>query len=165
MRSGAGSLNFRHAQAVAIQQLEASLDIDGGNSEKAWHTIRGPGIGKGFVVGSEVITSASVIFTFFDDMWDPRREREESVTIDLGGDIFGGVTPFLFFGNLSGSLSLLSSSGALDYIVTVTTGDLRLTSATLTACSKPVPDSASTVALLGLGLLGLTVARRRLAVR
>ena len=154
--------------SVSQAAIYADLDLIGDamatdETHEGWFNITGPGLGKGFVPGVETITSATIDFVFADDI-DPF--KKESATVTLGSDTFTGGGYFLGFlisGSLNGSLQLLNESGLLKYTVTMTKGDAILLSALLTVCAEPasVPDGASTIGLLGLGLLGLAVLRRR----
>ena len=66
-------------------------------------------------------------------------------------------------GNLTGSfLTSLQTDGKLNYVVTVTQGDVWFKGAKLTASGNyKVPDSTSTISALGLALAGLALVRRR----
>jgi len=120
---------------------------------------------------SEQITGASVVFVLRDDSFF---DGQEQVKIDLGSNFFqsGAVldSPLIFSilgGSVSGSALLdLDADGVLNYTISSADGDFVAISAFLSATAGPkstsVPDGGSTVALLGLGLLGLGWARRKL---
>jgi len=133
---------------------------------------------------SEQITSASVTFTFLDDVlsdtivlgWKfifPILGQEgEAGTISLNGEqiasesssglwIFAGLT----YGVPGDILLSLSNTGVLDYTIKSTQGDFYFKTATLVAeaSARAVPDGGTTVALLGASLLGLAALRRRFA--
>jgi hypothetical protein len=67
-------------------------------------------------------------------------------------------------GALSGSFfSALEVDGKINYKVTITSGDVWFKGAKITATGdyKSVPDAGSTVALMGMGLLGLAALKHR----
>ena len=118
----------------------------------------------GYNPTAETITSASAEFTFWDAL------GKESFNINMGGDL-------LSQGSFSGVLVLpsdvvnawftLDSTGSLSYTVSLTSGfltDFWLTNASLTAeaTARNVPDAGATAVLLGLGVIGLFVAKRRI---
>lgn len=118
----------------------------------------------GYNPATETITSAVADFTFQDLLGG-----NESLRVDLSGDI---LTSGSFSGKLLlstgviNSLFTLDQTGILSYTVSLESGCLTefwLDNAKLTAQAgtRNVPDSGATVALLGLGLVGLVAAKRR----
>lgn len=130
------------------------------------------------LASGEVVDWAQLSFAFADDalfgdfrFWG---DAEEHVTVEYDdnsqnlGDVDGTYffAPFLYdWHTISGGAgSLLVNSlqdGNLHYKVSVTEGDTYLKRVNLKArTSVGVPDGGSTLALLGLGIIGLSLARR-----
>ncbi len=129
-----------------------------------------------------VLTSATIKFAFADT-YDPTSHSNgadsssEFVSVSLdslffqSAEVCGTHAAFdwtSIAGGLSGSIfSNLQSDGKLNYTVTITSGDVWFKGAQLDAVGNlrtntpGVPDSGSTVALLGLALVGLAVFKRR----
>lgn len=129
------------------------------------------------------VTYASAWFAFADDTlpWDGQDDpldlngNYEVVKVDLGlaPGYFGPVEvnlATLLGGDVKGSVLMdLSADGRLEYTISQVTGDLYVGFAKLVAEASPrtgtanaVPDGGTTVALLGLALLGLSAARRKM---
>jgi hypothetical protein len=123
---------------------------------------------QGYSPSAETMSWAGFAFTFVDS-----DNQEDTVRISLGHEavnyehveygfnIFGGL--------LAGDALLdLSADGIISYSVRWISGDpFRLVSATLLAettanAPAPVPDGGMTLALLGLSLLGLGWAQKKL---
>lgn len=130
--------------------------------------------GDGYDPITETIVKASVVFTFFEDFTGNALAdgfAKEKFTIELGANSFkngGGFfipfVPVLSGGEIDIAAQLdLDAEGKLSYTVRSTKGDFILGSAGILAEAAPraVPDAGSTLALLGLGMLGLTALRRR----
>ena len=134
--------------------------------------------GPVFVAGSFELTSAKAYFAFADDAFfgdvPYLGDSNEYVTVDIydapnsyevdGSHILSYLTWDWITGSVQASLlGTLSSTGELDYTITVTRGDTWFKAAKLKAYGdyKQVPDASATVALMGLGLLGLAAARKR----
>jgi hypothetical protein len=121
----------------------------------------------GYNPAAETIVSASASFL----LWDLAGSEQYSITfadIAIGG---GSFAWFLDTGdiNLSGNALVdLSADGSLYYTVTANSGSFWLKEASLYAESAPlpptqsVPDSGTTVALMGSALVGLVAFRRKL---
>jgi hypothetical protein len=124
----------------------------------------------GYNPAAETITSASAIFTFWDNSLG--FDQGESLTVNMGGDTLSNGS---FSGtlNLGGSVvnawGILDSTGVLSYTVSLTSGILTefwLKNASLTAeatSRNGVPDAGATSILLGLGVIGILGAKRRFA--
>jgi hypothetical protein len=117
----------------------------------------------GFVPGSMTVTSAYVVFTF----WDlPLLGGSEAGNVrwDLNNSLFGSFTSFSGEFTISGSLisgsllGQLNANGVLDYTVIVTRGETWLTNANLTAT---VPERTTTALLVGLGAVAVAAVSRR----
>lgn len=128
-----------------------------------------------------VLTSATIKFAFADTndptevWWQSDGNEVVSVTLDStffqSSEVSGTHAAFdwtSIAGNLSGTIfSNLQSDGKLNYTVTITSGDVWFKGAQLDAVGNlrtntpGVPDSGSTVAFLGLALVGLAVIKRR----
>lgn len=123
---------------------------------------------KGYNSGVESVTSALAQFWLADDLDWPR--QSESFTVSLGSDSQWSSGPVRLLVGDKLNVTLLADLGAdgiLNYSVTAATGDFYLLAASLEACTerKPqqVPDGGTTLALLGLGLVGVAGLRRRMA--
>lgn len=130
--------------------------------------------GDGYNPLNETIVKASVVFTFFEDFTGNAfidGFAKEKFTIELGTNSFkngGGYfipfIPVLSGGEIDITAQLdLDADGKLSYTVRSTKGDFILGSAGILAeaATRAVPDAGSTLALLGLGMLGLAGIRRR----
>lgn len=119
----------------------------------------------GYNSAAETITSAQATFTFWDSL---AFGGSESFSVNMGGD---GFSHGSFYWDLSigqaviSGLSILDSTGALSYTITRTSGEFWLTNASLTAttAARNVPDAGATSILLGLGVLAMVGAKRRLS--
>lgn len=95
----------------------------------------------------------------------------QQVEVDVGvpKEFFGVGTPDItFYSNLGASIILqIQATGKLGFLVTATDGDMYLTGATLyvdTAQGYNIPDGGVTLAMLGLGCLGLVGVGRKFAI-
>jgi hypothetical protein len=96
-----------------------------------------------------------------------------STGLDAAGDFVGGgaiIHEFDFVSGFSGTLLVdLVDTGVLNWTVSLNQDqvnsqvDVNLLAASLAMKTRPVPDSASTLGLLGLGLFGLVGLKRRLS--
>lgn len=118
----------------------------------------------GYNPATEFVTAAEAFFFITDDSFFDGRER---YSIDLGGVFSTGNAAFnLVLGSVSlTGVADLSIDGIINYTVSSTQGDFMLWNAGLRATvatvgGQPVPDAGSTLALLGLGILGLVTARK-----
>jgi hypothetical protein len=121
---------------------------------------------QGFILGSA--ESASVLIEFRDDKSDPWLQPFETALVQIGFfDVQDGglvLNPTVSWsGNLGfSSLVKLNADGTLFVQVTSLLGDFIIGNSTLSVVAKDVrvPESSSLI-LLGLGLLGLGVMRRK----
>ncbi len=114
-------------------------------------------LGDGYNPASEEVTAATVSLNLSDD--GGFFDWFEFATLDVGTNLFfwevdTGTSSFSI-----DSLMVLSSTGILDVTLTAVSGDFYFNSATLDATARSVSGPAS-LALLGLGLLGLSAVRR-----
>lgn len=123
---------------------------------------------QGFTLGSA--QSASLTIEFRDDASDPRFLSGETALVKIGFFDFqdGGIVwnPTVNWTTELGfnSLANLNANGTLSVKVTSTWGDFLIMNSILDVETKPVnvdvPESSSLM-LLGLGLLGLGLMRRK----
>jgi len=92
-------------------------------------------------------------------------EAKISVTLSNSTELFVLVTPEFHFGEIGGQLLLdLSNTGVINYKVT-NTGNTSFTLVDTSLNAMSVPDGASTVGLLGLGLVVTAFIGRRKRAR
>jgi hypothetical protein len=115
----------------------------------------------GYVPGSGL---SSAVATFWVRDQTRNEGADEMASVELDGNWFANSASNLPFSNISfgGSLALnllmaLEANGTLTYTITAVTGNFYFKRAELTA----VPDGGTTIALFGLGLLGLAAAKRK----
>lgn len=124
-------------------------------------------LNKGYNPAVERVCDADFWFAFADDS---RSDTSEVVKIKVGGltqyqgDVDGTIWNYDFvWGSVGGSLlATLSNTGILNYTVKILSGDTYLKEAGLIATTCSVPDGGATIALLGMGILGLAAVRRRM---
>lgn len=150
------------------------LSVTGTKSVTGWFNIAN----KGYDPTTEHVTGALAAFYLYDDA--DGIKKGESYSINLGQSQFssGSSTFNLVFGLLGlvggpveGSMLLdLSADGKLKYTIEATKGDFYVDWAKLIAVTHPnrpnttgnrVPDGGLTLAMLGLGCLGVAALRRR----
>ena len=154
-----------------IQKKDFNETISSGGSYEWSHDLRE----IGFAPGSDLITSFSLAVTIKDDASDPNgffgTGKWEWAFLNLPGLLADAIwtSPI---GTHSTGTSLLGSfnlnqNGTLSVTLSSTLGDFVLTESTLTATGIDAPQAPTNVpepdalALMGLGLAGLALARRR----
>ena len=116
---------------------------------------------------TQLITSAIASFTIVDDNPFSLLDGAETVTINLGPDMFvnSQATFLIAFGDVTGNaLFDLRQDGVLAYSIvasTPTSGDFKAINGSLVVT---VPDGGTTAVLLGIGFLGIYAAQRKLAL-
>jgi hypothetical protein len=125
----------------------------------------------GFNPATEQIVSANACFTLFDLFGRESYDILIDGTSLFSGGSFCGLIN-LRTGITGSLLASLNVDGILNYTIQRTSGEFWLTNARLTASTgsngggcpnNRVPDGGTTMALLGLGILGLAAVRRKLA--
>ena len=167
------SLAISALSTQAIQYSDQDLFLENGQpvklgSTRTWYEGTFNIAEDGYNPTTHQVSSAVVMFAFGDD----NDSAYEEVSVDLGlvegafGKQFNVLT--LFGGDLKiGLVQDLSADGILNYKINMESGDFYLGYASLVAQAtvrpqNAVPDGGATAALLGLGLLGLSVIRRKM---
>ncbi|MCC6821338.1 MAG: VPDSG-CTERM sorting domain-containing protein [Verrucomicrobia subdivision 3 bacterium] len=129
----------------------------------------------GYNPGIETITSAVATFKL-NDAFGGREGY--NITVEANPFLSGGSFATSLFGTITvGSgitgniLGILDATGVLDYTITRTSGEFWLTNARLVAQASTrtgtnptsVPDGGTTLAMLGMGLVGVFGLRRKIA--
>lgn len=125
-----------------------------------------------YVADVDSLTSATLTIRLQDN--GNNQGGDETFRFVFGGQTFGGFNqtnaPFDYVINVSSALAGLSADGFLDVSIFADTGSFRFVSSTLNIIgtrgevvvppTEDIPEPLS-IALMGLGLAGLTAARRR----
>lgn len=155
------SVNSFAGLITDVERDGAATTVSFGQSVSWTHNI----LDAGFTLGSA--ESASIVIELKDDKNDPWYLPFEIALVQLGyydAEDGGLANPTVaWFGNLGvSSLAKLNADGTLFVQVTSTLGDFIVGKSTLNVVTKnvSVPESSSLM-LLGLGLLGLGVMRRK----
>jgi hypothetical protein len=165
-----GMLGFGALTAQAESYLfwdEDSIELDLVKGDTVFGTFDiGVGDGDagdqpGYAAGYQNLIGASAVFTFLDSTL-----TSFNVVIDLGPGLFdsvsGAVLPITMGGVITGQAFIdLDLTGVLSYAVT-NFGDSVVALKTARLDAEAVPDGASTVGLLGLGLVVSALMGRRL---
>jgi hypothetical protein len=150
------------ASVHAITYIDTNADLVAFDSTHTTYTNNFNLLNIGYNPASETITSACAVFGF-TDIWGGK----ESFTVNLGGNLFseGSFSAVLLLPEVAtgSALFALDETGLLTYTVTRSTGDFQLIGSALIAEASPrnVPDATASVALLGLGVIGIVAAKRR----
>lgn len=168
----AGSANAAFVPATWTDTIGGSHYIGAGSSYSYQHNITDPSSG-GFAPLNDFITSFSLAIDLYDDKRDGWFEYEIA-EIDIAGGLPDGYVTSFGFGNdaytgwsLTGLIQL-NALGTLNVTVTsicawLVCSDFVLGTSSLVARGYSKVPEPGTIALLGLGLLGIGLGRRKLA--
>lgn len=125
----------------------------------------------GFDSNAHEVTKASALFFVSDFSGGGLASSPETVTIELEGSFFASAQNYIGFLTLGGAIGNLAmlGDGVLGYSITAgdSTGEIPVTLNLAQLVfefgdkTQPVPDGGSMMALLGLSVLGLGWASRR----
>jgi hypothetical protein len=159
----AGTANAAFVPATWSDEMGGTTYIGAGKSYTYSHNIND----NGFDVGSDLITNFSLSIDLFDDARDGWLEIIEIADIDVSGWHEGLVSTFSFGDNaFTSGFSLfglleLNTAGSLTVTVSSLLGDFNVGTSSLTARGYSQVPEPGTIALLGLGLLGVGLGRRK----
>ncbi len=175
--------------AVAHAVIWSDVDLDGNEGQPHYVNLSEGPFGTpntfasefdltldGFLPGEHEVLEAEVTFAFSDGYSSPDAGDEivtitldfetisDLTNIEVGGTHVSGYDFFAYTLPVSGTLmASLNDDGKLAYSVTITEGNAWLKEARLDAYG--VPDTGSSLVLLGFGLLALVSIRRNLGKR
>lgn len=162
-------VDFINEKVTTSNSYDGEFNIvdNGGDSLLDILAIVGAVAGDGYDAATETVVDAWAFFTLTDD-YDLSSEQYK---VDLGTELFkSGSSVSWLFTLATGSVGVngiidLDADGKLSYSVSATSGDFKLINAGILAKAdaRSVADSGTTLALLGLGFLGLVGYRRRFA--
>ena len=161
-----GSANAAWVPASWSDEIGGSHYVGAGGSYSYQHDVTD----NGFRPLQDVITNFTLSIDLYDD---ERYDRFEIAEIDITGLTDGYVTSFGFGNNAYSGWSLfglleLNILGQLSVTVSsvcnfLACGDFRVGTSTLVTRGYSQVPEPGTIALLGLGLLGIGLGRRKLA--
>lgn len=161
----AGTAQAAYVPATWSDTYDTSVYIAGGESYDYYHDITL----DGFKVGSDLVTDFLLTIDLFDDRDDKWYELELAL-IDIPGILGDRLVSSFSFGNNAytgwsiAGLFELNLLGQLSVTITSVFGDFVLGGSELVAngyaSTTSVPEP-STLALLGIGLLGIAAGTRR----
>jgi hypothetical protein len=158
-----GTANAAFVPASWSDEISGTTYVGAGQSYTYSHNIND----STFTVGRDLITNFSLSVDLFDDARDSWWEVVEIADVDVSGWHEGLVSTFQFGADaFTSGFSLLgllelNTQGMLTVTISSLLGDFNVGTSSLTARGYSQVPEPGTIALLGLGLLGVGLGRRK----